>query len=99
MTDGQRIKDLREQRGITLEELGKKIGITRQAVHSLETRDNIGLATMRKVADALGTHPAYLMGFVSEEDALAMLDHERVLEAYKKASPETKAIIRKILEV
>ena len=71
MTDGERIKEMRIKRGRTLEELGKKIGVSRQAVCNMENRDNIGMAKLRKVAKALGTHEAYLCGLVSEEEAFS----------------------------
>ena len=99
MTDGERIKELRIRRGITLDELGKQLGISKQAVWNMEKRDNIGMASLRVVAKALGTHETYLCGLLSEEQAEEFMADQRVFEAYRKASPETKAIIRKILEV
>ena len=99
MTDGERIKEMRIRRGMTLAEVGKRLGISRQAMWNMENRDNIGMAVLRQVAKVLDTHEAYLCGLLSEEQALDLRDAERIADAYRKASPETKAIIRKILEV
>lgn len=66
----KKIKDLREQKGMTLEQVGNLVGVGKSTVRKWETGD---IANMRrdkigKLADALGTTPAYLMGW-EEKDA------------------------------
>lgn len=64
----QRIKALRQERGLTLEQVADIVGVGKSTVRKWETGM---IANMRrdKIADlakALGTTPAYLMGW--EED-------------------------------
>lgn len=65
----QRIKALRQQKGLTLEQVADIVGVGKSTVRKWET----GLiANMRrdKIADlakALGTTPAYLMGWKEED--------------------------------
>lgn len=65
----QRIKALRQEKGLTLEQVADVVGVGRSTVRKWETGM---IANMRrdKIADlakALGTTPAYLMGW--DEDA------------------------------
>lgn len=67
MTTGERIKILREQKGMTLEELGEKVGVGKSTVRKWE---NGMIANMRrdkiaKLASALNVDPLYLMGWDS----------------------------------
>ena len=66
----QRIKQLRQDRGLTLEQVAEVVGVGKSTVRKWETGM---IANMRrdKIADlakALGTTPAYLMGWKEEED-------------------------------
>jgi len=69
MEMGQKIYNLRTQKGLTLEELGDMVGVGKSTVRKWE---NGMIANMKrdkilKVSEALGTTPAYLMGW--EEDS------------------------------
>lgn len=71
MTIGERIKQLRINKGMTQEELGSKIGVRKQAIYKYEQglvvnlkRDVIG-----KLSKALEVSPSYLMGFADDEEA------------------------------
>ena len=64
----QRIKDLRQEKGLTLEQVADVVGVGKSTVRKWETGM---IANMRrdKIADlakALGTTPAYLMGWEDE---------------------------------
>ena len=64
----QRIKDLRHEKGLTLEQVADVVGVGKSTVRKWETGM---IANMRrdKIADlakALGTTPAYLMGWEEE---------------------------------
>lgn len=65
MEMGERIKMLREQRGMTLEELGDKVGVGKSTVRKWETGAiaNMRRDKIQKLADALGVSPGYLMGW------------------------------------
>lgn len=64
----QRIKQLRQEKGLTLEQVADVVGVGKSTVRKWETGM---IANMRrdKIADlakALGTTPAYLMGWPEE---------------------------------
>lgn len=66
----QRIKKLRQEKGLTLEQVADVVGVGKSTVRKWETGM---IANMRrdKIADlakALGTTPAYLMGWPEEEE-------------------------------
>lgn len=67
MTDdiGVRIKARRKDVGMTQEELGKKIGVTKATINKYETGVVINMKrpTIEKIAKALDVDPGYLMGW------------------------------------
>lgn len=65
MDFSEKIKSLRLERGLTLEEVGKRVGVGKSTVRKWETG---AIANMRrdkiaKLAEALHTTPGYLMGW------------------------------------
>lgn len=81
MEMGQKIYNLRMQKGMTLEELGNIVGVGKSTVRKWE---NGMIANMKrdkilKVSEALGTTPAYLMGW-EEEDNIISLDNVYQIE-------------------
>lgn len=62
---GSRLKSLRLERGMTLEELGEAIGTSKQTIHRYENGiiDNIPRAKIEALASALKVTPAELMGW------------------------------------
>lgn len=65
MTVGKRIKQLRECKGLTQEDIAKKVGVAIQTIYKYENEivTNIPLDKLEKIAKALQTTPAYLMGW------------------------------------
>ncbi len=64
----QRIRDLRQARNLTLEQVAAVVGVGKSTVRKWETGM---IANMRRdkiaaLADVLGTTPAYLMGWKEE---------------------------------
>lgn len=66
---GQRIKEKRIERNMTLEEVGKIAGVSRATIQRYEsgTISNIPSDRIERIAKALKTTPAYLMGW--EDDS------------------------------
>lgn len=62
---GRRIRQLREKKGMSLEDLGHAIGTTRQNIFKYEAGDitNIPYDKLRKIAEALDTDPWYILGW------------------------------------
>lgn len=71
---GKKIYDLRKAQGLTLEEVGRAVGVGRSTVRKWE---NGMIANMRRdkiasLAAALHTTPAYLMGWKEEDFAVTV---------------------------
>lgn len=65
---GKRIKECREQAGLTQEELGEKLGLQRAAINKYEKGhvENMKRATIKRMADIFDVSPSWLMGFEEE---------------------------------
>ena len=63
MTTGEKIKMLREQRGYTLEELGKRVGVGKSTVRKWETGaiENMGRDKIARLSEVFGVSPTYLI--------------------------------------
>jgi repressor LexA len=70
---GDRIRQLRLQRGLSQEELGALIGVKKAAIHKYENEIVVNLkhSTITQLASALETTPAYLMGWDDELQSVA----------------------------
>ena len=70
MHTGQRIKELRDAKGMTQEALGEKIGVTKATINKYETGiiTNLKRATIADLSRALDVSPAYLMGWTNNID-------------------------------
>ena len=62
---GQKIKSRRQELGLTLEELGLRVGVGASTVRKWETNyiKDMKSDKVQKLAEALGVTPAYLMGW------------------------------------
>lgn len=70
MEMGEKIYNLRIQKGLTLEELGNLVGVGKSTVRKWEKGmiANMKRDKIAKLAFALGTTPAYLMGWSDSEN-------------------------------
>lgn len=66
MNLGERIKERREQKGLTLEEVGEYVGVTKSTVRKWETGDieNMKRDKIAKLAEVLSVSPLYIMGMI-----------------------------------
>jgi transcriptional regulator with XRE-family HTH domain len=68
MEIGDRVKMLREQQGMTQEELAHKLGYkNKSSVAHIEKNRDIPRSMVVQLADILGTTPCYLMGWEEKE--------------------------------
>lgn len=102
----ERIKNLRKEKGMTLEEVAIKVGVGKSTVRKWETGM---IANMRRdkiasLANALGTTPEYLMGwnekntpdeFVLTEGEMDLIQLFRMIPVDQQ--PAVLAIIRAAL--
>ena len=67
MTVADRIKETREQKGLTQLELANRIGLkSKTSITRIEqSGDNVSLKDVQRIAEALGCSPLYLMGWVN----------------------------------
>lgn len=68
MSIAQKIKLLRERKGLTQEELARMIHTTKQSIYKYENGivTNIPLEKIEQIAKVLGTTPAWLMGWADQ---------------------------------
>lgn len=66
----QRIKALRQEKGLTLEQVAEVVGVGKSTVRKWETGmiANMKRDKIAALAKALGTTPAYLMGWKEDGD-------------------------------
>lgn len=72
MTIGERIKVLRKEKGISVDKLAELIGKDRATIYRYESKDieNMPTSVLEPLAKALGTTPAYLMGWESGDKTI-----------------------------
>jgi repressor LexA len=65
MSIGQRLKQLREQKGMTLEAVAKHLGVATQTIYKYEKEivTNIPAANVEKLAELFGVSPSSLLGW------------------------------------
>lgn len=104
----KKIKDLRAERNMTLEEVAKIVGVGKSTVRKWETGmiQNVGIDKIPLLAKALGTTPKYLMGWEEnkENDELARyLDELRTRSEmrmlFSVAEGATKEDVEKVVEM
>lgn len=81
-TVGERIRYIREERGISQEELAKKLGLKdKSSVCKIERAgDNVSTKSVCKYAEALNTTPSFLMGWIEHEGDYSDLDNFEEIE-------------------
>lgn len=82
---GERIKNLRKQRGMSLGQLADSIGTSRQTVFRYEngTITNIPTEKLEGLANALGVSPSQLMGWNEEKSTLNYIKGAEAVKSVK----------------
>lgn len=111
MTIGERIKNRREELGLTQEELAKKCGYkSRSSINKIELSRELPLKKVSLMADALDCSPSYLMGWkdtVEIEPAQSNTDSKayikeyiaQLAEKFSNYSPEEIERAMKVFEI
>ncbi len=83
--EANKLRELRKEKGITLDELAAKIGTSKQTIHRYENGviNNIPPEKVEKLAAALGTTPSELMGW----ETAAIPKYENILPLATKKLP------------
>lgn len=94
----QKIKDLRQERGLTLEQVANVVGVGKSTVRKWETGmiANMKRDKIAALAQALGTSPAYLMGWQDEDEENP---HElKLVTAFDKLSIDNQIVVSNWVE-
>ena len=104
MTIGQRIREARERRDMTLDEVAKRCNTTKQTIFKYENEivTNIPYDKIVLLSDALDVSPSYLFGWEekkSSPDELQLTEGEKALIKLLRRVPaaEQPIVIEKIL--
>ena len=83
MTKGEKIRHLREQKGLTQTELAEIVKTSKQNIYKYETGKitNIPSDMIEKLCAALGVSPSYLMGWGETEKESPAVIGEAVSES------------------
>lgn len=101
---GERIRNRRIELDMSQAELGEKLGYTsRSAITNIEKgRNQLRQSKIKKIADALDTTPAYLMGWTENtsdtEEELAAEEDFELLQKYNKLSDKNKQIVLTLID-
>ena len=88
MTIGQRIKQRREQLGLTQDELAHKVGYaSRSSINKIELSRDLPLRKVSKMASALDTSPSYLMGWTDDPN-MKVIDITGVVDVVTEATTQ-----------
>ena len=84
-TMGQRLKRLRLSHGLTLEEVGKIIGVQKTAVLKYEKDQvkNMKRESIQRLADYYGVSPTYLLCMTNEDHIEAETEMDNLFEEAK----------------
>ena len=96
---GEKLNELRKQRGLTLEKLADMAGLSKSYLWELENRESQrpSAEKLTALADALGVGASYFL----EEDVRAPAEKhldEAFFRGYQKLEPGAKEQLRKILD-
>lgn len=99
---GDRIKQLRKERGMTQEEVGKIIGVQKSAIRKYESGlvQNMKRSSIKKLSDFFGVSPSYLLGYDEKEPPTVTEDGEQLAEfinLFSRLSPEQRASVLALL--
>lgn len=108
MTFAERLRQLRHEKKMTLEEVGQYIGVGRANIYKYEHGlvTNIPPEKARKLAELFGVSPPYLMGWTDnrnenateKKETIPILDNETFIKAYRVMSESDRAILVEIFD-
>lgn len=87
---GAIIKELRQSKGITQEQLAEIVGVQKSAIAKYENGrvTNLKRPTIAKMADYFGVKPSYIMGMDDTDLDLKLTTHETQIILYYRKAPE-----------
>ena len=103
----QRIKELRKEHGLTLEQVAKVVGVGKSTVRKWETGmiANMKRDKISALAKALNTTPAYLMGWNEEtekntHEELKLTEGEKMLlDLFSQVPEENQEMVLDMIRI
>jgi transcriptional regulator with XRE-family HTH domain len=99
---GDRIKDLRRKKNLSQSELADKAGVSYAQIGRYETKGSQPPAnTLKKIADALGVSPDFLIYGASDEKAKAKLSDADLINQFKAIEDldeEDRNVVKKLID-
>ena len=94
MSTGKRIKTRRKQIGMSAETLASIIGVAPTTIYRYENGgiERVDSTKLEPIAVALGTTPAYLMGWEEEESTVGDVEREGSHSPSSSRSPEWRVL-------
>ena len=95
----QRIKALRHEKGLTLEQVADVVGVGKSTVRKWETGmiANMKRDKIASLAKALGTSPEYLMGWEEKKDSPTELElsegEKLLLDLFNQVPEDRKSVV------
>lgn len=97
---GDKIKSLRKQKGLTLEQLGDLTGSSKSYIWALEnkTPPRPSADKIQKIADVLGVTPAFLLDQEAHASPEETVRDQAFFRKFQKMDKNAKQAIRKMVE-
>lgn len=97
MTLGEKIRFLRQQHNMTMEDLAREIGVQRSAVNKYEKGlvVNLKRSTIASLCRVFSVPPSYFL----DDDPDISPSERCLIEAYRVADPGTQSAVRKLLDL
>ena len=99
---GERLRQIRQERGLSQAKFAKKLGIGLQVLGRYETEKTMpNLSVAIEFANNLKVSLNYLAGYADMPGKLAYstIDAQKVALAYDRADSDWKTIINKVLDI
>ena len=104
MTFAERLRELRKEKRMTLDDLGHVIGVGRATIYKYEhgVITNISIDKINKLSEALGVCRPYLLGWSDQRDATIsevnmLSDNAIFLKAYTMMTEEERILLSDLL--
>jgi len=96
---GDRVRELRQKRGLTLEALADRVGSSKSYMWEIENKDvaRPSAEKLHQIAVALETTTDYLLA--AEEVTEANADDAAFFHKYQKMKPRSKERLREMLKI
>ena len=104
MTIGQRIKEARERRNMTLDEVAKRCNTTKQTIFKYENEivTNIPYDKINLLSNALDVSPSYLFGWDEKKDSPSEAQltegEQLMLELFRKIPEDRQTAALELLK-